>query len=39
MQIESNGGSSETDVKELAVKPRGVPEGSTVVITVTPVGY
>src|SRR5215217_3040576 len=37
MQTRSNGGSSETEVKEFAVMPRGVPSSSRVVITVTPV--
>ena len=37
MQTRSNGGSSETDVKELAVKPRGAPSASMVVTMVTPV--
>ena len=34
---QSSGGSSETEVKLLAVKPRGVPSLWRVVITVTPV--
>ena len=33
----SNGGSRDTEVKELAVNPVGRPSPSTVVITVTPV--
>ncbi|MNY58841.1 hypothetical protein D3C86_1952270 [compost metagenome] len=36
-QISSNGGSSETEVKELAVKPMGFPASSRVVTIVTPV--
>src|SRR5262249_14400537 len=37
MQTRISGGSSDTEVKEFAVKPRGVPSGCSVVTTVTPV--
>src|SRR5260364_60068 len=36
-QTRTSGGSSETDVKELAVNPRRVPSGATVDTMVTPV--
>jgi len=36
-QTKRSGGSSDTEVKLLAVKPRGVPSGWTVVMTVPPV--
>ena len=37
MHTSTSGGSSETEAKELAVKPRGRPSPSTAVTTVTPV--
>src|SRR6202044_2237017 len=37
MQASTRGGSSETEVKEFAVKPRGSPSAAIVVTTVTPV--
>jgi hypothetical protein len=37
MHTRINAGSSDTDVNEFAVKPRGVPSGWIVVTTVTPV--
>lgn len=37
MHTRINGGLSYTDVKEFAVKPRGLPRSSIVVTTVTPV--
>src|SRR5438128_8126393 len=37
MHTRTSGGSSDTDVNELAVKPRGEPSGWIVVTTVTPV--
>src|SRR5215470_11677197 len=37
MHTRTSGGSSDTEVKEFAVKPRGVPSGCSVVTTVTPV--
>ena len=37
MHTNIRGGSSDTDVNEFAVKPRGFPSSSTVVTTVTPV--
>lgn len=37
MQANTSGGSSDTDVKEFAVKPRGVPSSARVATTVTPV--
>src|SRR5689334_2922469 len=37
MHTSTRGGSSETDVNEFAVMPRGRPSGSVVVTTVTPV--
>jgi hypothetical protein len=37
MQTRINGGESDTEVKEFAVKPRGAPTSSSVVTTVTPV--
>ena len=37
MQTNSNGGSRDTEVKELAVKPLGVPFSCLVVTKVTPV--
>src|ERR1700741_254645 len=37
MQTRISGGSSDTDVNEFAVKPRGEPSGWIVVTTVTPV--
>jgi len=38
MQTRINGGSRETDVKELTVSPQGTPSVSTIATTVTPVG-
>src|SRR5260221_12139471 len=37
-QIDTSGGASDTEMKALAVKPRGVPSASDVVTIVTPVG-
>ena len=37
IHIETKGGSNDTDVKELAVKPLGVPSSDVVVTIVTPV--